>query len=174
MRQWKKYLKCLTLNIHSHTPKSFSPSWPWEARWSALFTGKGKNGCLVTQPSNLLGSLQSADIWPVVVHKGDHDHTTMTTALLLQWISYRVYTLSSFLLSHRFFCLHFSQTLNQKLTQSFRSQKSTDSATILSSGQTVYKLVSYLYKQRILYKTDHYDHYIWAQSSLPFSFVILL
>lgn len=36
-----------------------------------------QSGCQATQPSNLLGSLELADIWPAwltMVHEGDHNH----------------------------------------------------------------------------------------------------
>ena len=65
--------------IYPHTPSCLRPRDP-DRGLVGLFTGKGKTVARQPSPSNLLGSLELADIWPAwltVVHKGDHGHNPL-------------------------------------------------------------------------------------------------
>lgn len=42
-------------------------------RLRSLFTGEGKAVARQPRPSNLLGSLESADIWPAAACRGDRE-----------------------------------------------------------------------------------------------------
>lgn len=83
IREWKNYFNCLA-NQHTyiHTQKScLHPCNPDRGLVGLLSVYRQRqNGCQATQTSNLLGSLELADIWPAwltVVHKGDHNHNPL-------------------------------------------------------------------------------------------------
>lgn len=81
--EWKNYLKYLTRQhtyIHTHQ-SGHHPCNPDRGLVGLLSVYRQRqNGCQATQPGNLLGSLELADIWPAwltMVHKGDHNHNPL-------------------------------------------------------------------------------------------------
>lgn len=53
-------------------------------RLHSLFTGEGKAVARQPRPSNLLGSLESADIWPAVACRGDRERNPLLRQGLTQ------------------------------------------------------------------------------------------
>lgn len=144
MRQWKNYLKCLTHNIHPHTPKQSSPPRPRQRPGGSAL-------CLQAKAKRLPGNPAQQPVG--IIRVGWHlasrgpqrwpwSQPTMTTALLLQQISNvflslcHTYTLQ----------LTFFRNTQPKADRYWQMPKinTTDSVIILSNGLCKWSINAHL------------------------------